>query len=158
MFHSLLPHSTALKPRRSLLLHLSELIFVCLSFIIILNPPQLVFAQAAPPATPPNPGTTDNAIPLGDYLRLSDNKKVSDVYKSPAFLINLLVRNLMVVAGLALVPIGLYAGFQFITGGKKGAESARQMLTSAAIGFILIFSAYWIIQIVKKLTGASIFL
>lgn len=119
---------------------------------------QLVALAPTSVLAQPVPGDPDAAIPLGDFLKLSDSTKVSDVYTTPAFLVNLIVRNLFVVAGIILLVIGLYAGFQYITGGRKGMDNAKQMLTAAAVGFILMFSAYWIVQIVKIITGADILL
>ncbi|MCA9372598.1 hypothetical protein KC921_00700 [Candidatus Woesebacteria bacterium] len=109
--------------------------------------------------TPPSgcdPGS--GFIPLGDCLKLSDDTKVSDTYTTPAFLVNLLVRNIFVAAGVVLFFMILLAGFQFLAGGKKGAENAKQIATATAVGFALMFSAYWIVQIVKLLTKTNIIL
>lgn len=109
---------------------------------------------------PANSGCNPGAgfIPLGDCLQLSDDSKVSDVYTTPSFLVNLVVRNLFVFAGVVFFFMILLAGFQFISGGKKGAENAKQIMTAAAIGFILMFAAYWIVQIVKIVTRTNIIL
>jgi len=103
-----------------------------------------------------NPGS--GFIPLGDCLKLSDDTKVSETYTTPAFLVNLLVRNLFVVAGIILFFMILLAGFKFIAGGKKGLDDAKQIMTAALIGFLLMFSAYWIVQIVKLITRTNIVL
>lgn len=106
-----------------------------------------------------NPGVGgDNGIDLGDCLRLSDSQLVSDVYTDPAFLVNLIVRNLFVFAGLALFLLIIFAGIKFIAGGKKGAEEGAKILGTAVTGFVVMFSAYWIVQIVKLITGADIIL
>lgn len=134
---------------RSVSIMLVSLILTLQTFLLV--SPVTVYAQ-------PVPGITEDAVPLGDYLKLSDSTKVSEVYSTPAFLVNLIVRNLFVVAGIILLVIGLYAGFQYITGGRKGMDNAKQMLTAATVGFLLMFSAYWIIQIIKIVTGADILL
>lgn len=103
-----------------------------------------------------NPGS--GFIPLGDCLKLSDDTKVSETYTTPAFLVNLLVRNLFVVAGIILFFMILLAGFKFIAGGKKGLDDAKQIMTAALVGFLLMFSAYWIVQIVKLITRTNIVL
>jgi uncharacterized membrane protein (Fun14 family) len=41
-------------------------------------------------------------------------------------------------------------------GNAKNVESGRNQLTGAIIGFLVIFAAYWIIQIIEKLTGVPI--
>lgn len=97
-------------------------------------------------------------VPLGSCLKLSNNKPVQDVYTNPAFLVNLLVDNLFVVAGLAIFFMTLLAGFFFITGGKKGLDQAKQILLAVLVGFGIMFGAYWIVQIIKYITGADILL
>jgi len=34
---------------------------------------------------------------------------------------------------------------------------ARQIITTGLIGFIVVFAAYWLVQIVETLTGVEIF-
>lgn len=115
-----------------------------------------VFA-ADPPASATSPcGAGTGEINLGDCLRLSDSTRVSTVYNNPAFLVNLIVTNLFVIAGVIFFLFIIVAGFKFITGGQKGAEDAKNILTTALLGFIVMFSAYWIIQIVALLTGVTI--
>lgn len=130
-----------------------SLISILLTIIIFapVFPQAIVFGQ-------PQPGDPIGAIPLGDYLKLSDDTKISDVYSTPAFIVNLIVRNLFVVAGVLLLVIGLYSGSQYIFGGKSGVENAKKTLTAAAVGFILMFSAYWIIQVIKIITATDIIL
>lgn len=101
-------------------------------------------------------GAGSGGINLGNCLQLSDSTKVSDVYSNPAFLVNLIVSNIFVLGGIVFFFLLLLAGFKFITGGQKGAESAKDIIQTALIGFIIMFAAYWIIQIVALLTGINI--
>jgi hypothetical protein len=98
----------------------------------------------------------DGGINLGDCLKLSDSTNVSEVYSNPAFLVNLLVSNLFVIGGIIFFLLIIYAGFKFITGGKKGAEEAQGIIQTSITGFVIMFAAYWIIQIVALLTGINI--
>ena len=72
-------------------------------------------------------------------------------------LVSLFLNISFVIAGLILL-------FYFILGGigmigsagqsdPKKAEEAKQMITSALIGFIVVFAAYWIVQLIGQLTG-----
>ena len=97
-------------------------------------------------------------ISLGDCLKLSDGTNVSDVYSTPAFFVNLIVRNLFVLAGVICFLLVIYGGFKFITGGQKGADEAKGIATAAVVGFIVMFSAYWIVQIIGLLIGMEIVL
>ena len=96
------------------------------------------------------------SIDLGECLTLSNNTTIKSVYSEPAFLVNLIVRNLFVLAGVLLFLYAFYAGFLFVSQGKKGMEQAQKMATTAVIGFVLLFSAYWIVQIVQLLTGVNV--
>lgn len=107
-------------------------------------------------ATDCSPGV--GGVPLGSCLKLSDSQKVQDVYTTPTFLVNLIVDNLFVAAGVVIFFMTLLAGFFFITGGKKGLEQAKQILLAVIVGFGIMFGAYWIVQIIKTLTGADILL
>lgn len=117
--------------------------------------PTAYAAESPPPEISPC-GAGTGGIDLGDCLRLSDNTKVSTIYDSPAFLVNLIVTNLFVIAGVIFFLFLIVAGFKFITGGQKGAEDAKNIVTTALLGFIIMFAAYWIIQIVALLTGVTI--
>lgn len=101
-----------------------------------------------------NPGA--GGVPLGECLKLSNSQPVQEVYTTPSFLVNLIVDNLFVVAGIIIFFMTLLAGFFFITGGKKGLDQAKQILLAVIIGFGLMFGAYWIVQIIQTITGADI--
>ncbi len=124
-------------------------ISLILALSFFLGNSENVFAQC-------NPG--EGGISLGDCLKLSDSTPVQDVYTTPAFLVNLIIDNLFVVAGVIIFFMTLLAGFFFITGGKKGLDQAKQILLAVIIGFGLMFGAYWIVQIIKTVTGADILL
>ena len=99
-----------------------------------------------------------DGLNLGDCLKLNSGQTVSDVYKTPADLINVIVPNLFVVAGVLLFLMIVYAGFKFsMSGGSKGKEDSKDIIKSALIGFMVMFSAYWIIQIIQVVTGVTIF-
>lgn len=126
------------------LLHIILLAIVITSFLAISSP---TLAQCDPGA---------GGIALGDCLKLSDDTEVQDKYTSVGFLINLIVRNAMIAASVLIFAIILFAAFRFISGGKKGAEEAKNMIVAAVAGFFIMIAAYWIVQIVKVLTGADI--
>jgi hypothetical protein len=99
----------------------------------------------------------EGGIDLGNCFYLNNQgDTVRDTYGDAATLINLIVRNLFVVSGLILFFMILYAGFKYIEGGAKGAEEAKNVLTTAAIGFMLMFAAFWVVQIIQVITGAQI--
>jgi len=89
-------------------------------------------------------------------LGAGTDTSVASVYSTPSVLINLIVRNLFVVAGIILFITILVVGFKFVAQGTKGKDEAKTILTAAVTGFILMFVAYWIVQIIGILTGADI--
>ncbi len=98
----------------------------------------------------------DANINLSDYLVLKNGKKVSEVYRRPSDMINLVVSNVFVLASFTLFIFVMVAGFKFISGGSKGLQEARTMLGGVFAGFFVMFSAYWVIQIIQYLTGVKI--
>ncbi len=121
-------------------------IFLALSFFV----PQTVLAANT------NCDPTSAGLKIGDCLQLSEGQPVSSVYDKPAVLVNLLTSNIFIAGGIILLVMIIYAGFQFITGGAKGMEQAKSVLGTALMGFIIMFMAYWILRIIKIITGANI--
>ncbi len=122
------------------------LLFFCLS-IFLTAVPTPVRAQCDP--TLPD-------VNLGDCFLLRDGKSVKDAYPNPAKLLNLVVANLFIAAGIIIFFLLFYAGLLFITEGVKGKEKALEVFKTAIIGFLMMFSAYWIVQIVRVVTGTDI--
>jgi len=102
--------------------------------------------------------TGDDGFKLTDCLTLKNGTKVSEVeaYQTPAGMVNLIVTNLFMLAGVLIFIAIMVAGFKFVIGDTKGKDEAKTIATSTAIGFVVMFSAYWIIQIVEMVTGANI--
>lgn len=77
-----------------------------------------------------------------------------------ASLLNILVKNFMIISFLMLFAIIIGGGFMVIrnagSGDAQATENGKKALTAAIIGAVLIFSAYWIVQIVAFITGMKI--
>jgi len=52
------------------------------------------------------------------------------------------------IAGLIAVGYLVYGGIIYITGGAKGAESGRQLITNALVGVVIIGLSYAIVNVV----------
>ena len=74
-------------------------------------------------------------------------------------LISLILRASFVLAGVGLLLLLIFAGFSIIMGaGKSDPEQAakgNKAATSALVGFIIVFSAYWIIRIIELVFGVN---
>ncbi len=129
--------------------------FFAIFLFVMFATPAKVAAYCFPTAgnTSSTPG---DSLSLGDCLTLSNGTTVSSAYKTPADLINLLTANIFIFGGIILFGMIIYSGFLFITQGEKGMEQAKTTLTTAVLGFIIMFAAYWILRIIKIATGANI--
>ena len=91
---------------------------------------------------------------------LGNGHKLEDTYSSASPLINSLLKNSLTIAGIIFLALILIGGLGMIIGAgnndAKKAESSKKTLTSAIIGFVVVFCAYFIIQIIQVLTGAKI--
>lgn len=58
-------------------------------------------------------------------------------------------------AGIGLLLMLLSAGFNFLTsaGDPKKLETGKQRLTNALVGFLIIFVAYWAVQMAGMIFG-----
>lgn len=58
-------------------------------------------------------------------------------------------------AGLGLLLMLIWAGYTFLTsaGDAKKMEQGKSRLTNALVGFIIVFAAYWIVQLVGTIFG-----
>ena len=94
-------------------------------------------------------------VPLGDKFILKDGTPVKEVFNSTDDMVNLIVKVVFVGAGVVLFFMIVIAGFGMISGGGKDKDKAKTTMTSAAIGFVIMFAAYWILQIIQLLTGIN---
>ncbi len=58
-------------------------------------------------------------------------------------------------AGLILFGILIWGGFELLTsqGNPEATKKAQDKITSAVIGFVIIFIAYWIVQALQVIFG-----
>ena len=70
-------------------------------------------------------------------------------------LISAIIPYIFGLSGIILLLMIVMSGFQMLTsaGDPKAMESAQKRLTGALIGFIIIFTAYWIVQFIGRMLG-----
>lgn len=99
----------------------------------------------------------DNLNPL-TFL----STKKSTFYSGTDFVlanfINELISYLFPIAGLILFIMIVWGGFEMLTGAanKQSLDAGRQRVVAAIIGFLLLFSSYWLIQIIEAITKINI--
>ena len=66
---------------------------------------------------------------------------------------------LLVFGGIGLLLMLILGGFQVLTGGSdpKNLESGKQRITYAIVGFIIIFTAFWMVQFIAIMFGLKEF-
>jgi hypothetical protein len=95
--------------------------------------------------------------PLGNAPNVPS---IGTVYPNLAVLVQVILKNAFSVIGLLLLILLIYGGLMYIIGAGDGdskkAAQAQATITDALIGFAVVFSAYFIIQIIQVITGISI--
>lgn len=94
---------------------------------------------------------------------------IGQAFSGPSFLTNLtgvgtlvsiIVSNAVVIAGIIMLFLIVLGGISMISGAGSNnpqkVAQGKQTATIAVIGFIIIFAAYWIVQIIEKMTGLNI--
>ena len=75
-------------------------------------------------------------------------------------LVSLLVQGSMVLAGIILLFYFVIGGFGMIAGAGSNdpqkLEAGKKAATSALIGFIVVFAAYWIVRLIEYITKIPI--
>jgi hypothetical protein len=73
-------------------------------------------------------------------------------------IISALLPYVLTIAGLILFGMLIAGGFSMLTAASdpKKAEGGKQKITTAIIGFIIIFTAYWLTQILEIVLGIKI--
>ena len=82
----------------------------------------------------------------------------SFVDATPAEIINAIIPVVFILAGIILLFILVFGGFTIFvsTGNPEKIKKGTGMITSALIGFLIIFAAYWIIELLQITFGINI--
>lgn len=74
--------------------------------------------------------------------------------------VSVILFNAIVIASIILLFLLVFGGISMIIGaGQSNPESTakgKKAVTSALIGFLIIFTAYWIIRIIEEIAGFHI--
>lgn len=82
---------------------------------------------------------------------LGTNTKIGEI-------ISMILPYVFLITGILLLIYLLLGGFQlmFAAGDPKKVEGARGKITSAVIGFVIIFIAYWLTQLIGRVFNITI--
>ncbi len=70
-------------------------------------------------------------------------------------IVSRLVQFVFIFAGIGLLLMLIAGGFDFLTSGgdTKKLDQGKQRITNAIVGFLLIFVAFWLTQIIGRMFG-----
>jgi len=86
-----------------------------------------------------------------DNFKFGDKSTLGDIISS-------LLPYILVIAGLTLFILLIIGGFGMLTsaGSPEKMKAAQGKITSAVIGFVIIFVSYWLMRILEIIFGISI--
>jgi hypothetical protein len=94
-------------------------------------------------------------------VEISQNFPPAQTFPDLGTLVTVIARNIVVLASILLFVLLIFGGVKFIVsaggGDEQGVGKGKNAITAALVGFLLIFTAYWLVQIIERLTGFSIF-
>jgi hypothetical protein len=98
-------------------------------------------------------------VNIGQQLKIKGGTPISSTYKQINTYISQILPNIFVVAGLILLVLFIAGGLGTIlsAGNPEAQQKSKTAVTSAVIGFTIIFASFWIIQIIQVITGIPIF-
>ena len=98
-------------------------------------------------------GTLDSINPLRNSTTFGTKAN-----RTPGHILSVLIKNIIFpAAGLLLFLLIVYGGFTIVQGSTMGNDTVvaagKQRVTAAVVGFLLLFSSYWLWQIVELALG-----
>ena len=99
---------------------------------------------------------TNHGVPIGCTLKLGD-ECIMNVFPSFGALFTNIVVFAMAAAALIFFFMLLWGGFRYLNAGgdPKNAEAARQTLTSAAVGLLIVVVSFVIIEVATRIIGVD---
>lgn len=97
-------------------------------------------------------------FPDGKEILETDVPNFSLAGKTPTQVIEAVLPFVFVIAGLILFVMFIFGGFTIFTsaGNPEKMKQGQGMIVNALIGFLVIFAAYWIVQILETTLGFKI--
>jgi hypothetical protein len=100
---------------------------------------------------------------IGDIYQLKEGVGIGSRYGSLGSLgqiVSVLLPNAFILAGVILLFLLIGGGLMVIinAGGNNPENVAKgqKAITAAVLGFLIVFTSYWVVQIVEYVTGLDI--
>jgi len=97
-------------------------------------------------------------LPGNETINYPTNFKFGSQTSTLGDIISALLPYIFVIAGLTLFILLIIGGFGMLTSGgsPERMKAAQGKITSAVIGFVIIFISYWLMRILEIVFGISI--
>ena len=100
------------------------------------------------------------AISIVDEFFNTAGGKKYDQLSDVGSLVSLFIKIVFALSGVIILVFLILAGIGLIAGAGSSdpekIEKGKQSATSALIGFVVVFVAYWIVQLIELWTGIKI--
>lgn len=94
-------------------------------------------------------------------VNLGQEYGVSTKFSSFGSFLSTIIFNIYGLAGIILLFLLIFGGASVIIGAGGGdsdkTQKGAKAIGGAVVGFVIIFAAYWIVQIIETITGVKIF-
>ena len=99
-------------------------------------------------------------VNIGENIDTGTGRSISQTFPDIGTIINIILKNSLTIAAVLLLGLLIFGGLKFImsagSNDSKKAAEAKTLITDALIGFAVVFTAYFIIQIIEVITGVKI--
>ena len=100
----------------------------------------------------------NNPEDIKDFLKEVNPLNAGDKeFNTIGDIVNELLKLIYPLAGILLFIMLILGGFDLLTsaGNEEKVKKGQGRITSAVIGFAILFAAYWIMQIIQIILGAE---
>ena len=98
------------------------------------------------------------AVNIGDTF-LGEGNKLADPGSVGTY-VSAIISGAISVAGVILLFLLIVGGIGIISGSGSSnpekVEKGKKAATSALIGFVVVFAAYWIVKLIETITGLDL--
>jgi hypothetical protein len=136
---------------------MKKIIFISLITSLLLVASVMMFSPVNTQASAGDLELTNEKLDSFDPLKIG-NSEFQEEFSTPGGIITRVLQFAFPLAGIALFLMIVVGGFQILmaAGDDKGMQAGQQRVTYAVIGFILLFSSYWIAQLLGQIFGIKI--
>ncbi len=99
------------------------------------------------------------AVDIGNEFIGNSSANLKDASGVSVYVSNIITASIS-LAGVILLFLLISGGIAMISGAGKSdpqsVEKGKKAASSALIGFIVVFTAYWIVKLIEEITGLSL--